>query len=120
MAWGRKTGGRKKGTPNKRTSVLAAKADAAVAGSEGEMPLDYMMRVMRDPTTEPHRQDAMAKAAAPYLHPQLAAIHHRHTNIDGTPISPTINLTFNPPVAAVEAPKPKLTHEGAKDGDTVQ
>jgi hypothetical protein len=55
------------------------------------MPLDYMIRVMRDPTTEPHRRDAMAKAAAPYLHPQLAAIHHRHANADGTPISPTIN-----------------------------
>src|SRR6516165_6305614 len=54
MAWGRKTGGRKKGTPNKRTSVLATKTEAAVAGSEGEMPLDYMIRVMRDPTTEPH------------------------------------------------------------------
>src|SRR6516165_76143 len=67
MAWGRKTGGRKKGTPNKRTSVLAAKTEAAVAGSEGEMPLDYMIRVMRDPTTEPHRRDAMGKAAAPYV-----------------------------------------------------
>jgi hypothetical protein len=39
-----------KGTPNKRTSVLAAKAEAAVAGAPGEMPI----RIMRDPTTEPH------------------------------------------------------------------
>jgi hypothetical protein len=50
MASGRKTGGRKKGTPNKRTSVLAAKAEAAAAGAPGEMPI----RIMRDPTTEPH------------------------------------------------------------------
>jgi hypothetical protein len=41
------------------------------------MPLDYMIRVMRDPATEPHRRDAMAKAAAPYLHPQLASISTR-------------------------------------------
>jgi hypothetical protein len=64
MAWGRKTGGRKRGTPNKRTSVLAAKAEASGDGAPGEMPLDYMLRVMNDPATEPHRRDAMAKAAA--------------------------------------------------------
>src|SRR5215471_9910420 len=120
MAWGKKTGGRKRGTPNKRTSVLAAKAEAAAGGAPGEMPLDYMIRVMNDPATEPHRRDAMAKAAAPYLHPQLAAIHHRHTNADGTPITPTINLTFNPPAPVSEAPKPKLTLEAAKGSDTVQ
>src|SRR5436309_13858666 len=107
MAWGRKTGGRREGTPNKKTSVLAAKAEAAVAGAGGEMPLDYMIRIMRNPTTEPHRADAMARAAAPYLHPQLAAIHHRHANADDSPIAPTINLTINSPAAAVsEASKP--------------
>ena len=121
MAWGRKTGGRKRGTPNKRTSVLAAKAEASGDGAPGEMPLDYMLRVMNDPATEPHRRDAMAKAAAPYLHPQLAAIHHRHTNVDGTPTRPVINLTISSPATEVsEASTPKLTHEGAKDGDTVQ
>src|SRR6516225_6555884 len=46
------------------------------AGARGEMPLDYMIRVMCDPTTEPHRREAMPKAAAPF-HPQLAAKHHR-------------------------------------------
>ena len=57
--------------------MLVAKAEATAAGARGEMPLDYMIRVMRDPTTEPHRRDSMAKAAGPYLHPQLAAKHHR-------------------------------------------
>jgi len=46
--------------------VFAAKAEAAVAGAGGEMPLDYMIRLLNDPTIEPHRRDAMAKAAAPY------------------------------------------------------
>jgi len=98
--------------------VLAARNEAAVTGSEDEMPLDYMIRVMRDPTTEPHRRDAMAKAAAPYLHPQLAAIHHRHANADGTPIAPVIHLTINAP--ALVSPKPKLTHTGPNDDETVQ
>ena len=115
MAWGQKTGGRKKATPNKKTSVLAAKTEAAVAGPGGELPLDYMIRVMRDPTTEPHRRDAMAKAAA-----QLAAIHHRHANADGTPIAPVIHLTINAPAPVSEAPKPKLTHTGPNDDETVQ
>jgi hypothetical protein len=94
MARGRKTGGRKRGTPNKATSLLAVKAEAAVAGAGGEMPLDHMLRVMRDPATEPHRRDAMAKAAAPYCHPQLQAVAHKHMNADGTPVGPTINLTI--------------------------
>ena len=49
----------------------------------------------------------MAKAAAPYRHPQLAAVAHRHTNADGSPIVPTVNLTIvqarTPAVAAKPA-----------------
>jgi hypothetical protein len=78
MAWGRKTGGRKRGTPNKRTSVLAAQAEAADAVASGEEPIDYMLRVINDPTVEHSRRDAMAKAAAPYRHPQLQAVAHKH------------------------------------------
>jgi hypothetical protein len=70
MAWGRKTGGRKKGTPNKRASVFAAQAEAAVAVATGEEPVDYMLRIMRDPSVEPARRDIMARAAASYRHPQ--------------------------------------------------
>ena len=95
--------------------MFVAKAEAAVAGAGGEMPLDHMLAVMRDPNAEPHRRDAMAKAAAPYLHPQLAAIHHRHANADGTPIAPVIHLTINAPAPVSEAPKPKLTHTGPKE-----
>jgi hypothetical protein len=35
---------------------------------EGDWPLDYMLRVMRDPTVPDARRDDMAKAAAPYIH----------------------------------------------------
>ena len=112
MATGKKTGGRRKGTPNRRTAELRAEMAAS-----GEMPLDYMIRVMRDPTTEPHRRDAMAKAAAPYVHPTLAAVAHRHANADGTPIAPVVNLTVMQPP---QQPAPRLTARGPDDGDTVQ
>jgi hypothetical protein len=62
-----KFGGRKKGTPNKRTL-----AEAEKARKSGLMPLDYMLKVMRDPSADPERRDEMAKGAAPYLHAKRA------------------------------------------------
>jgi len=73
--------------------MLVAKAEATAAGARGEMPLDYMIRVMRDPTTEPHRRELMAKAAAPYLHPQLAA------NITGCKAEPNAACICTAPVS---------------------
>ena len=61
--------GRPKGSRNKRTRTLI---EAARAG--GELPLDYMLAVMRDPKAPARRRDEMAKAAAPYLHSKLATI----------------------------------------------
>ena len=52
--------GRPKGAVNKAT----AEAKAAVEES-GETPLEYMIRVMRDPKANARRRDAMAAAAAP-------------------------------------------------------
>jgi DNA-binding transcriptional regulator LsrR (DeoR family) len=66
MALGRKTGGRQKGAFNRAT----AEARAAAAAT-GILPLDYMLSVMRDDSAEPKRRDAMAIAAAPYLHQKL-------------------------------------------------
>lgn len=63
MARGRKTGGRTKGIRNKVTEEARI-----VAAASGIMPLDYMLQVMRDPKAESTRRDAMASAAAPYLH----------------------------------------------------
>jgi hypothetical protein len=112
--------GRKKGTPNKKTLERMAREDAAklleAKAFENDLPLDHMLRVMRDPTVEPHRRDAMAKAAAPYLHPQLAAIHHRHANADGSPIAPTVSIT----IVKSPEPRPQLMSVGPKADDTVQ
>ena len=69
MARGRKTGGRQKGTRNRATEEARAAAAAT-----GILPLDYMLAVMRDPNADHKRRDAMAMAAAPYLHSRLTAV----------------------------------------------
>lgn len=58
--------GRKKGARNRLTEEAIAAAKAT-----GELPLDYMLRVMRDEAQPSDRRDAMAIAAAPYLHARL-------------------------------------------------
>jgi hypothetical protein len=75
-----------------------------------------MLRIMRSPGADPARRDAMARAAAPYVHAQLQAIAHQVLDDKGRPIVPQINVQIMaPPVEA-----PKLTHEGPKDGESVQ
>jgi hypothetical protein len=69
MAYGFKTGGRIAGTLNKRTEAMLDEIT-----STGETPLQYMVRVMRDPEAPAARRDAMAVAAAPYVHSKLAQV----------------------------------------------
>lgn len=61
--------GRKKGTPNK----ASAKREAKLAKS-GLMPLDYMLKVLREKSSTEEQKAWAAIAAAPYCHPKLAAI----------------------------------------------
>jgi hypothetical protein len=72
MAQGRKTGGRQKGARNRATEEARAAAEAT-----GVMPLAYMLSVMRDPAADHKRRDAMAMAAAPYLHARLSTVRRR-------------------------------------------
>jgi hypothetical protein len=72
MAHGVKTGGRKKGSKNKRTLAIV---------QAGISPLDYMLQRLRDENEEAGVRQEMAKAAAPYCHARLAAIEH--TGKDG-------------------------------------
>jgi hypothetical protein len=76
---GRPGAGRKKGSANK--STLAHKARLAESGLS---PLDYMLSVLRSETETAERRMDAAKAAAPYVHPRLAAIEHGGK--DGGPI----------------------------------
>jgi len=69
MRGGRRSGaGRPKGAATKRTREIADRA-----ATEGVLPLEYMLGVMRDGSAEPSRRDDMAKAAAPYVHARLSA-----------------------------------------------
>lgn len=61
--------GRKKDGANKLAAEAIAKAEAG-----GEMPLDYLLRVMRDPLIEDSRRIDAAKAAAPYCHARRAPV----------------------------------------------
>ena len=115
-----KTGGRKKGTPNKAT----AERQAQVAAT-GKTPLSIMLENMRLADAEaqsltailfgpdaPQGEEAVAlmsemwkfrdaaqryaKEAAPYVHPKLAAIQHEYRSEDGSAIRPTIIITGHP------------------------
>lgn len=69
----RQGAGRKKGSKQKIAKTHLTKS-ALIAAGDGEMPLQYMLRVMRDPTTDDKRRDAMATAAATYIHPKLSSV----------------------------------------------
>ena len=51
----------------------ARRAAQPAEGVAADLPLDYMLAVVRDPSTAPDRRDKLAIAAAPYVHPKLAA-----------------------------------------------
>lgn len=63
--------GRPKGSANKKTQEIVAKAL-----QDGVTPLEYMLGIMRDVTADFERRDEMARAAAPYIHPRLQAVEH--------------------------------------------
>jgi hypothetical protein len=91
MARGRKTGGRQKGARNRATEEARAAAAAT-----GILPLDYMLGVMRDIAADCKRRDAMAMAAAPYLHPRLTGIDAKLNSVAGDPSAEidTIRIEF--------------------------
>jgi hypothetical protein len=79
---GKKTGGRRPGSRNRRT--VAKQAAIVAAYDAGLTPLDYMLGILRDENANRfERMDAAAKAA-PYIHPKLASIEH--AGRDGGPI----------------------------------
>jgi hypothetical protein len=64
-----KTGGRKAGTPNRRTQRFRKEV-----AESGQTPLEHMLAVLHDPAVDADRRDRMAIAAAPYLHPRLQVV----------------------------------------------
>jgi hypothetical protein len=67
----RKGAGRPKGSRNRATIAREARQREALAVARAEdaslMPIDFLLRVLRDPTTPPGRRTAVAKFVARYL-----------------------------------------------------
>ena len=84
----KRRGGRPKGSLNK----IAGEQPYIPPLDRGEMPLAYMLRVMRDKEQPSERRDYMAKAAAPYCHPALKAIEV--TGAGGGPMQYEVVLSF--------------------------
>jgi hypothetical protein len=80
--------GRPWGAISKSTRAIL---EATAAG--GEMPIEYMLRIMRDPREPAARRDEMARAAAPYVHAKIQSA--APSMDDGLPVRPVINLTIN-------------------------
>lgn len=96
----RKGSGRKAGSATKKTREIADKAAA-----EGITPLEYMLQIMRDESIASPDARVMldhramrfeaAKAAAPYIHPRLAAVEH--SGPDGGPVDMNWTVEFVKP-----------------------
>ena len=91
MPKGFKTGGRQKGTKNKRTLTLERLGINPDAN--GLLPLEFMLTLMRDGNKPDELRAEMAKAAAPYLHARrapedkegktLAPVLYVHPDLEG-------------------------------------
>ena len=68
MALGRKTGGREKGTPNKKTQALIEKLDAL-----GCDPVEGMANIAMDEGNPPELRGRMYAELAQYLYPKRRA-----------------------------------------------
>jgi hypothetical protein len=74
-------GGRKKGGTNRATEEAIERARES-----GEMPLDYLLRVMRDVGVNEDKRIDCAKAAAPYLHAKRAPINSDGEDASGVTV----------------------------------
>lgn len=71
MALGKKTGGRKKGTPNKKT--LDRQKAAKSLQDEGVDPKDYIVSCIKDPTNFDEIKYRASVDLMPYMYAKLAS-----------------------------------------------
>jgi hypothetical protein len=81
--------GRKPGSKTKKTMDIALAAAAA-----GETPLEYLLRVMRDPSLPDGQRMDAAKNAAPYCHSRLNAVTVKG-DADGPLVVEIIRRTYS-------------------------
>ena len=125
MATGKKTGGRRRGTPNKITAEMRAQAletgkTMLQIMTENARWMDQQVQALVDRLGEVSGEELantlakivelraishqMAARAAPFFHPQLQAIKHDHRTADGKLIRPVIEITGYPPALKEIAP----------------
>ena len=67
--------GRPRGSRNRLTTemleVVGSMRDAKATIGNGELPLEFLLEVMRDPARPVELRIEAAKAAAPYIHPKM-------------------------------------------------
>ena len=80
-----KSGGRRRGTPNK----ASATRESEVAQS-GLTPLQFMLDVLRDETANVEDRRWAAVNAAPYVHPRIQPIVYRGD--DGKPVDDDVEF----------------------------
>jgi hypothetical protein len=98
MTIGTKTGGRQKGTPNKRTEEIQAKLEQM-----GCDPLEGMARLAVDENNSPELRGRMYAELAQYVAPKRKAIEHS-SDIGGTAFAEFL-MSLN------TQPKPKAEAE---------
>jgi hypothetical protein len=69
---GERRGGRRRGTPNKKTALGNA-AITAAAANPSMTPLDFLLGVMRAPNVPADLRIKVAQAAAPFVHSKPAS-----------------------------------------------
>mgnify|MGYP007071579233 CR=1 FL=1 len=67
-------GGARRGAGKPRGAKRRITEEAIERAAEGETPLEYMLRIMRDKQQANDRRDKMAIAAASYMHPRAVEV----------------------------------------------
>lgn len=75
-------GGARAGAGKPRGAKRKITEEAIERAGEGETPLEYMLRIMRDRDQGDDRRDKMAIAAASYMHPRAVEV----SGEDGGPL----------------------------------
>ena len=136
MAKGKKTGGRRRGTPNRITAELRQQAlatgksmlqimtdnaremDAIVQKLSEQLAKasgDDLIRLIEQILVYRDRAQRYARDAAPFFHPQLADIKHDHRSA-GPAIRPVIEITGYPGSKEIAPPtRPALPPPDDKD-----
>ena len=76
-------GGKREGAGKPRGAKRRITEEAIERAAEGETPLEYMLRIMRDREQADDRRDKMAIAAASYMHPRAVEV----SGEDGGPLT---------------------------------